>query len=315
MSFLFKHEVPLIYVPKRIDAYLAQVLDGQFSREEIKIAMGENKILLNGKTARPRDAVNQGDRIEANLIPKAPFEIKGESIPLKILFEDASMLVVEKPAGMVVHPGAGNKKGTLVHALVGHSANLSSVGGKERPGIVHRLDKDTSGILLVAKNNLAHRQLQAQFMSRSLSKTYTTLVKGRVEFEEGRILEPIFHDPKIRGKMAVSHNEKAREAESYYKVLKRFPYTTLLAVRIVTGRTHQIRVHMTRLGYPVVGDVIYGSGKPGDRLCLHASKIEFSHPKSGKLMQFESAIPEDMMEVIRQAEHEKGPHDSKRQRS
>ncbi len=305
MSHSFTHEVPHIYIPKRIDAYLAEVLTGKFSRHEIKLAIEDKKVFLNGKTVRPRDEVTTGDRIEADLTAKKAFAMTGEDIPLKILFEDEFLLVVEKPAGMVVHPGAGNKQGTLVHALLGRGADLSSVGGKERPGIVHRLDKDTSGILLVAKTNAAHRALQAQFASRSLSKTYTALVRGKVEFEEGRVLEPIGHDPRIRGKMAVVHDdEKARDAESYYRVLKRFRYATLLSVRIVTGRTHQIRVHMAHLGYPVAGDVIYGTGKPGDRLCLHASKIEFSHPESGKIMSFESPIPADMAAVIKRAEED-----------
>ncbi len=305
MTTSFTHDVPMIYVPKRIDAYLAEVLEGHFSRQELKEAIHQKKIFLNGKTVKASDTVKEGDHIEADLVEKKITEMKGEDIPLKIYFEDKSMLVIEKPAGMVVHPGAGNKQGTLVHALLGRGGDLSTHGGKERPGIVHRLDKDTSGILLVAKNNRAHRALQEQFTERSLSKTYTTLVKGRVEFEEGRILESIGHDPKIRGKMAVSRDAKAREAESYYKTVKRFRFTTLLEVRIVTGRTHQIRVHMTHLGYPVVGDVIYGSGKEGDRLCLHASKIEFSHPETGKRMKFESPIPQDMMDVIKKAEQQK----------
>ena len=304
MAPSFTHEVPSLYTPKRIDAYLAQVLTGQFSRQEIKAAMDDGKVFLNGKLAKPKDVVKQGDRVTADLLARKIFEMTGEKIPLKILYEDEAMLVVEKPAGMVVHPGAGNKRGTLVHALLGRGSDLSSVGGKDRPGIVHRLDKDTSGILLVAKNNIAHRALQAQFASRSLFKTYTALVRGRVEFEQGHILEPIGHDPKIRRKMAVSRDEKAREAESYYKVLKRFRYATLVEVRIVTGRTHQIRVHMKHLGHPVAGDVMYGTGKAGDRLCLHASKLKFLHPESGKLMEFESPLPQDMMAVIQKAENE-----------
>ncbi len=304
MSYSLDHTVPFIYVPQRIDSYLAKTLEGRFTREEIKSALDEQKILLNGAPVKPRGLVKEGDRIQADLVPRPAFEMKGENISVKIHYEDDSLLVVEKPAGMVVHPGAGNKEGTLVHALLGRGGGLSSLGGKERPGIVHRLDKETSGILLVAKNNAAHKALQAQFAARSLSKTYTALVKGAIEFEEGRVLEPIGHDPKVRHKMMVSRHEKAREAESYYHVVRRFRYSTLLEVRIVTGRTHQIRVHMLHLGHPVVGDMIYGSGKPGDRLCLHASKIEFLHPKSGKLMKFESPIPEAMAEVIEKAARE-----------
>ena len=305
MNFSLDHRVPSLYLSKRIDAYLAETLAGKFSREEIKKAIEEKKIFLNGKPVKPRSLVVEGDRIEAELPPRRSFEMAAENIPIKILHEDDSLLVVEKPAGMVVHPGAGNKKGTLVHALLGHGGDLSSLGGRERPGIVHRLDKDTSGILLVAKNNAAHRALQSQFTSRSLSKTYIALVRGQVEFEEGRVLEPIGHDPKVRQKMVVSHTEKSRDAESYYRVLKRFRYSTLIEVRIVTGRTHQIRVHMAHLGFPVVGDVLYGSGKLGERLCLHAAKIEFVHPESGKPMKFESVVPQDMDEAIQKAQDEK----------
>ena len=306
MKFSLDHLVPFIYIPQRIDAYLAKVLEGKFSREEIKTALDEKKIRMNGQPVKPRGLVREGDRIQADLEPKPAFEMKAENISLKIHYEDDAILVVEKPAGMVVHPGAGNKHGTLVHALLGRGGDLSSLGGKERPGIVHRLDKDTSGILLVAKNNAAHKALQSQFMSRSLSKTYTALVNGQIEFEEGRVLESIGHDPKVRHKMMVSSHEKAREAESYYHVVKRFRYSTLIEVRIVTGRTHQIRVHMAHLGHPVVGDMIYGNGKPGDRLCLHASKIEFLHPRTEELMKFESEIPKEMAEVIQKAEKEKG---------
>ncbi len=169
-------------------------------------------------------------------------------------------------------------------------------------GIVHRLDKDTSGLLLVAKNNRAHRGLQSQFESRSLSKTYTALVRGKVEYEEGHISESIDRHGKIRRKMAVSHSETARDAETKYRVLKRFRYATLLEVKILTGRTHQIRVHMAHLGAPVAGDELYGTRHPGERLGLHASKIEFAHPTTGAIMSFKSELPAEFKEMIKKAE-------------
>src|SRR3989338_1627999 len=244
--------VSSMVAPKRIDVYLTGALGGQFSREEIKNALRNGRILLNGKTAKARTLVKEGDFIEGHISSAKDSPLSAETISIRIIYEDDWLVVVDKAAGMVVHPGAGHKKGTLVHALLGKGVALSSVGDKSRPGIVHRLDKETSGLLLVAKNNQAHRLLQAQFASRSLSKTYTALVKGGVEFEEGRICEPIGRDRKIRQKMAVVKDDRGREAETHYRVIKRFPHATLLEVKLLTGRTHQIRVHLAHLGYPVV---------------------------------------------------------------
>lgn len=259
-------------------------------------------IRLNGKPAKPKALVKEGDLIEGSLPAARITALSPETIPLNVLFEDNDILVIDKPAGMVVHPGAGNKEGTLVHALLGRGSELSSLGGHQRPGIVHRLDKETSGLLLVAKNNRAHRALQSQFEARSLSKTYTALVKGKVEFEEGHVSEPIDRHAKIRRKMAVSYSETAREAETRYRVLKRFRYATLLEVKLLTGRTHQIRVHMAHLGHPVVGDELYGTRQPGERLALHASKIEFAHPTTEAIMSFKSEWPQDFKAMIQKAE-------------
>ena len=295
-----------IYTPGRIDGYLTKQLEGRFSRQEVKRSIESASVLLNDKPARPRDLVKEGDRIHGDILSQGRSDLVGENIPLDIVYEDDSLYVIHKPVGMVVHPGAGNKKGTLVNALLGLSAKLSSVGDAERPGIVHRLDKETSGLLLVAKNNQAHRALQEQFASRSLSKTYMALVRGRVEFEEGHLDASMARDTKIRQKMAVSQLDTARPAETLYRVLKRFRYATLLEIKLITGRTHQIRVHMKHLGYPVMGDRLYGG--PADRRCrrmaLHASKIEFLHPKTGKLMKFEVPIPAEMKKMIEEAERE-----------
>ena len=233
---------------------------------------------------------------------KKPSSLQPEQIPVNVIYEDESLLVVDKPAGMVVHPGAGNKKGTLVHALLGRGTTLSmgDTKVKDRPGIVHRLDKETSGLLIVAKNNEAHRKLQDQFESRTVTKIYTALVSGRVDFEEGHIEDPLSRHLKIRRKMAVSKSELAKEALTKYRVLERFGFSTLLKVRILTGRTHQIRVHLAHLGHPVLGDELYGKKESAPRLCLHASKIEFTHPKTGKMMFFESPLPPEFEAALKE---------------
>ncbi len=294
-----KITVPEVLISKRLDLYLTERLDGRFSREEIKAAIEAKKVLVNSKPAKPSLRPVQGDVVEAELEEKKPFTLEAEKIALNIIFEDASIIAIDKPVGLVVHPGAGNSSGTLVNALLGQAKHLSDVGGSERPGIVHRLDKDTSGILLVAKTNIAHRKLQAQFAARSLTKIYTALVKGSVEFEEGHLDGAIGRDPKVREKMAVRHpDDKAgRQAQSRYRVIERYRYSTLLEVQIMTGRTHQIRVHMQHLGHPVVGDVLYGTPS-GSRLMLHASKIIFTHPRTGKMVQLESPLPKEFKKVL-----------------
>lgn len=292
----------------RFDAYLTRALAGKFSRGEAKSAIEKAAVFLNEKPARARTLVREGDHIHGECSAEEKWPLTPENIPLKIIYEDESILVIDKPVGLVVHPGAGNKKGTLVHALLGRKSTLSSLGGSVRPGIVHRLDKDTSGLLIVAKDNFSHRVLQAQFASRSLSKTYVALVKGRLEYEEGRLEQPLARDPKIRQKMAVSREDSAKPAQTLYKVLKRFRYATLVELKLITGRTHQIRVHMQHLGHPVVGDTLYGvaslSTPCPPRLALHASKIEFLHPKTGKLMKVESPIPPEMKAMIDKAGQE-----------
>ncbi len=261
---------------ERIDSFVARALLGRFSREEIKESLKKGLVFLNGQSAAPKKIVSEGDVVTGTIHSDKTSFLQPEDIPVKVVYEDTSLLVIDKPAGMVVHPGAGNKKGTLVNALLGRGAALSETGGPERPGIVHRLDKETSGLLVVPKEN------------------------GRVEFEEGHVAEPIGRHPKVRQKMAVSHLPRAKDAESIYRVLKRFPHTTLIEVKLLTGRTHQIRVHMAHLGYPVVGDALYGKvpERSSNRHALHAAKLEFVHPKSGKIMTFESEWPEDFKAIV-----------------
>jgi 23S rRNA pseudouridine1911/1915/1917 synthase len=294
--------------PVRADAYLARILAGKYSRQEIKAALLDGRIILKGRSLKPKSLVKEGDVIEGSLAAKETSFLLPEAIPVKVIYEDECLLVVDKPAGMVVHPGAGNKKGTLVHALLGrggaaHDAPpLSDAGGKDRPGIVHSLDKDASGVMVIAKTNVCHRALASQFESRTVSKVYTALVRGSMEFEQGHVSAPIGRHPRHRQKMAVSERETAKPAETRYRVIKRYPYSTLLEVKTLTGRTHQIRVHMAHLGHPLVGDEIYGTRKAGERLALHASKIEFTHPKTGKIMQFKCELPADFNKLIRDAD-------------
>lgn len=299
-KFQFKSEEK---TPLRVDIYITRELGGKFSRQEIKAALQKGEILLNGKPCKPKSLVKGGDNIQGSVTAASrESTLIPESFPVKVIYEDDCLLAVDKPSGMVVHPGAGNKKGTLVHALLGRGKGLSTVGGGDRPGIVHRLDKDASGVMVIAKTNECHRLLAAQFESRTVSKIYTALVRGSVEFEEGHISALIGRHPKYRKKMAVSERESAKPAETKYRVIKRYPHSTLLEVKTLTGRTHQIRVHLAHLGHPLVGDEIYGKRKEGERLTLHASKIEFTHPKTGKIIKFESELPEDFKELIRNAE-------------
>jgi 23S rRNA pseudouridine1911/1915/1917 synthase len=299
-------KVPHLYQSKRIDAYLTERLEGQFSRSQLKACFDNHEVLLNGKPARPRDLVNEGDVVSGALsVENASGKILAQDIPVSVLHEDAKLLIIDKPVGMVVHPGAGNKKDTLVNALLGRGTKLAESAGLDRPGIVHRLDKETSGVLIVAKDNRTHKMLQDQFASREISKHYTALVRGRIEFQEGRICEPIGRHLKVRHKMAVSHTEKSKEAESRYRVIQYFKRATLVDVEILTGRTHQIRVHMLHLGHPVVGDEVYGPKEPEDRLMLHASKIAFTHPGTGKIISFESPLPADFKKVLEKYKKEK----------
>lgn len=297
----FEWRVSALPAPKRADAALSEHFKERVSRSEIQALLKNGGILLNGKPAKPSALIKEGDVLAGRLGETAKkTTLEPENIPLTIVHEDEDILVVDKAVGMVVHPGAAAKKGTLVNALLGRGTRLSSMGAstKDRPGIVHRLDKDTSGLLVVAKNNRAHRLLQDQFEARSITKIYTALVRGQVDFEEGHVDESLERDAKVRRKMAVARRGGGKEALTRYRVVRRFKSSTLLEVRILTGRTHQIRVHLAHLGHPVLGDELYGKKESAPRLCLHASKIEFLHPKTGKMMRFESPLPPDFEAAI-----------------
>ena len=285
---------------KRIDAYLSEKLNDT-SRVTIQRLISEGKILVNGKKIKASYKVQEGDKIQVEEEKPVEVSIKAQNIPLEIIYEDNDIIVVNKPKGMVVHPANGNPDGTLVNAIMSICKDsLSGIGGEIRPGIVHRLDKDTSGIIIVAKNDKAHINLSEQIKEHKVKKTYIALVRGIVKENEATINMPIGRSEKDRKKMAVT--KKGKEAITHFKVLQRYDNYTLLQVNIETGRTHQIRVHLSQIGYPIVGDEIYSNGKNEWSVrgqCLHAQSLEFIHPVTGTQMHLEAKMPEYFEEILK----------------
>jgi len=283
---------------KRLDQMLHERLP-QFSRSRLQEWIRNGDVRLNGAAVRPSQVVRPGDRIELEPAAPAPLRAVAEDIPLAVLYEDADVVAIDKPAGMVVHSGAGVHSGTLVNALLHRFESLSGVGGALRPGIVHRLDRFTSGVLLVAKTDAAHRSLAAQFSGREVEKLYLALVHGVVTQDTGRVEKPITRDPSRRIRMT-ARLQHGRAAWSEYRVLRRFRRFTFLEVRIGTGRTHQIRVHLASLGHPVAGDTLYGApgnveGRPPlGRYFLHAHRIRFRQPASGEQVVVVSPLPPEL---------------------
>lgn len=299
-------------VRKRLDHYLLERgLD--YSRSQVKKWIEAGQVLVNGLPTRGAYRLKEGDRISLTIPEPQPLPLQPEEIPLSILFEDKDLLVLDKPAGLVVHPAPGHRAGTLVHALLAHCRELSGIGGVLRPGIVHRLDKDTSGLMIVAKNDYSHRALVRQFQSAQVTKEYQALVWGHPAQDKGVINQPIGRHPIHRKKMAVNPIN-GKPAVTEWTVLERFPCSlSRLKLNIKTGRTHQIRVHLSWLGYPVVGDPLYGRAKgPGkdlagpladalkavSRQLLHSSFLSFKHPVSETPMAFSSPLPADMQGLI-----------------
>lgn len=288
---------------KRIDAYLSNKNEDT-SRVTIQRLIDEEKVLVNGKKTKPSYKVQENDEITQEEEKPQEINLKAQDIPVEIIYEDKDIIVVNKPKGLVVHPANGNPDGTLVNAIMAICKDsLSGIGGEIRPGIVHRLDKDTSGILVVAKNDKAHINMSEQIKDHQVKKTYIALVRGIVKENEATINMPIGRSTKDRKKMAVTKNGK--EAITHFKVLKRYPSEncTLLEVRIETGRTHQIRVHLSQIGYPVIGDTTYSSGKNRWEVqgqCLHARSLEFKHPITGKEMFLEAELPEYLQKIIKE---------------
>jgi len=253
-------------------------------------------VLVNGAAAKTSMLLRGGERVEVTPADLPPLNATPEDLPIEVLYEDAAVIAVNKPAGVVVHAGAGTHSGTLVNRLVHHFAALSKIGGELRPGIVHRLDRGTSGVMLVARTDSAHRALSAQFAGRTVEKTYLALVDGKIAADSGRIDKPIARDPARRTRMTARLGY-GREAHTEFRVRQRFEHFTFLEVRIGTGRTHQIRAHLASIGHPVAGDRVYGARSPGtesfktDRIFLHAWRIVFSSPATGARVSVEAPLP------------------------
>jgi len=294
-----------LVVPKeaarlRFDRFLANELP-RYSRSRLQQLIRSGFVRLNGKKARPRDILHAGDQVDLTEPPLGEVESLPEELPLEILFEDDDLVVLNKPAGMVVHPGAGHREHTLVNALLHHCTSLSGIGGKERPGIVHRLDKETSGCLVVAKNDEAHRGLSNQFAQRTVEKIYLALVSGKLRRSAGVIAERIGRHRVHRQRMSVT-SERGRSARTEYRVLRSSEQTSLVECQLHSGRTHQIRVHLHHLGHPVLGDKIYGPRLAGrfPRQMLHSWKLGFRHPRTDESKLFEAPLPNDFVDALKQ---------------
>lgn len=285
---------------RRLDKFLAGRFEKDFSRVFLQKLLKKGKVLLNGKVPKRHHIVNAGDVIEITIPESEESAILAEDIPLDIVYEDKHLLVVNKPQGMVTHPAPGNYTGTLVNALLAHCDDLSGIGGVLKPGIVHRLDKGTSGLLLVAKTDDAHKSLAKQFKDKTTKRVYLALVKGNVELDNGSVELPIGRSASDRKKMAVKFDdETGREAVTHYKVIRRFEGFTLLECRLGTGRTHQIRVHLSYIGHPILGDEKYGTKGKFKMPMLHAAAIGFTHPVTKLFMEFSSKPPKEMADVIK----------------
>lgn len=285
---------------ERIDSYLAKTQE--LSRVMVTKLIEQEQIQVNGKKVKPSYKVQTGDSITIEIPEPKETTLKAQEIPLQIVYEDKDIIVVNKEKGMVVHPANGNPEGTLVNAVMAHcKGKLSGIGGELRPGIVHRLDKDTSGLLIIAKNDKAHINMSKSIQNREVKKIYIALVRGVVPENEATINMPIGRSTKDRKKMAVTKNGK--EAITHFQVLKRYEKYTLLQIKIDTGRTHQIRVHMAEIGYPVVGDSVYSNGKNEfgvEGQMLHAKSLDFEHPITKQPMHLEAPLPEYFEEVLEQ---------------
>lgn len=296
---------------KRLDIFLSQQ-DLPLSRSRIKKLIDAGLILINDISPKAGFRISKGDLIKVQIPEPTPSELHPENIPLDIIYEDDFLIVINKPAGLVVHPAAGNYSGTLVNALLYHSHDLSGIGGVVRPGIVHRIDKNTSGVLVVAKNDIAHRLLAGQFKKHSITRRYTGMVYGTFKNERGAVTSSIGRHPVDRKKMSTSAR-KGRKAITHWRVIEQFEEITLLEISLETGRTHQIRVHMADIRHPVVGDPVYSSKKRLLRIqneqvrntlrglsrqALHASILGFNHPKTGTYMKFSAPLPQDLGEIL-----------------
>ncbi len=296
--------VTLEHSDERLDKFLSNVLT-DFSRTHISKLIDEGQCLINDKTAKGSIKVKEGDVITLSIPENKELEISSEDIPLDIVYEDKDILIINKPQGMVVHPANGHYEHTLVNAILYHCHDLSGINGVNRPGIVHRIDKDTSGLICVAKNDNAHMALAEQLKDHSMARTYTALVRGVIPENSGVINLPIGRDQNNRQKMGVTRNN-SKEAVTYFKVLKRYKEHTLIECKLKTGRTHQIRVHMSYIGFPVEGDPLYG-GRKYDTLykkgqLLVATSLRLIHPSTKEEMTFNIDLPDYFVDVLHQLE-------------
>ncbi|NLK42818.1 MAG: RluA family pseudouridine synthase [Tissierellia bacterium] len=284
---------------ERLDSYIAKEID-EVSRAFVQKLIKEGLVLVNEKHVKPSYIVNEGDYIKIEFPKPKKLEIMAENIPLDIVYQDQDIVIINKPQDMVVHPAPGNYSGTLVNGLLFHIDNLSSINGIIRPGIVHRLDKDTSGLLLVAKNDHSHRYLSEELKDRKIERNYIALVHGVLKNDQGIIDAPIGRHPKDRKKMAVT-SKNSKEAITHYNVLDRFDNYTLVDVSLETGRTHQIRVHMAHINHPIIGDPVYSRGKNEfglDKQMLHAYRLGFVHPSTKEFMEFKADLPHYFEKIV-----------------
>jgi 23S rRNA pseudouridine1911/1915/1917 synthase len=293
-------EVTIEMENERIDKFLSECLDA-LSRSFLQKLLREGRVMVNGKPVKANYRVHDRDQIDFTIPPAVPLSVEAENIPLSILYEDADVLVVDKPKGMVVHPAAGHYSGTLVNAVLYHCGDdLSGVNGVLRPGIVHRIDKDTTGSVIVCKNDIAHREIARQLKEHSIRRIYHAIVCGVIKEEEGVIDAPIGRDSRDRKKMAVTPDGK--RAVTHYRVLKRFEKYTYVTCQLETGRTHQIRVHMASIGHPLLGDTVYGREKQEyscQGQCLHAMTLGFVHPVSGEYVEVNAPLPDYFEQLLK----------------
>lgn len=319
-QFLFDWDRP----PERLDRFLSWCLP-ELTRSQLKKIIDEGRVLLQDAPAKASAKLKGGETVTVSLPEPEPVETLPQDIPLNVLYEDRHLIVIDKPAGLVVHPAPGHQEGTLVNALLYHCQDLSGIGGELRPGIVHRLDKDTSGVMLATKNDATHNHLAGQFKAHSIKRRYVALVHGLVQNDEGTIDRPIGRHTSQRKKMS-SQTKAGRHAVTHWQVLKRYDKDrlTLVELSLETGRTHQIRVHFSEMNLPILGDPVYGNPKKAktipdlelrkrvqklDRQALHARTLGFIHPASNEYMEFESPLPEDMQNILAYLEekYEKEP--------